>query len=404
MENGPKQDIQSPENISAEQNQELQESIKRQADVILERYKDVVSKEDFLKQDFNPKKIQRGSFNDAVSHCITECERLCRAAIGMKADNIIVLDKGGRPYGYMFLAVLKMVILEYAKLNNISPENVKVPQIKYVNPPPSMIISKFSNGLVDEEVEYLQKLVEVNSINVVFDESSNHNREGFGLKEVDSIESQYKNKTTDPTSKQVLDMIGGTTAWSSSDMIARTTKSTVYPFIGYGGGIGGIFREIYDSSYMTGNPEQVVSDKKLKNFKYEEIKNGLIDKLINIVEKANVSTKGSILEHLPVLMKNDVPMSPFTNDDVARHKVTEMLKLLLNNSDADEVSKIIDEHNRIISVRSRIAEDNQSWISGVNNELSSEYRNRFYGLARTISAFAIRDIYEKSFDISKKPN
>lgn len=327
MENGPKQDIESSENISVEQSKELQETLKKQAEAILEQYKDVPEMEVFLNQKFEHKDIHSGDVKKVVLDCVEECERLCRAAVGMEADNIIVLDRSGRPYGFMFLQVLRMIRLEYSKINNRNPEDVKLPQIKYVNP--SVKIANLKRPLSEGEVSYLQKIVDENSVNVVFDESTNDEFPGYGLSDKDiygkptglnDITKQYNNLGEVMIDKDTKDW--GRLSVSverASKIIAVTTKSKTYPFIGYDGGVGGRFGRIYEALFPDMWTKKIISDIPVDNWP--------------IAENS---------QNLP-----------------------------------------------------------NSWIPKRSSELSQAEINALYNLARTIIAFVIRDIYEKSFSDKK---
>ena len=96
---------------------------------------------------------------------IKECECLCRHALAIKADNIVLMDKSARGYGYIFHKILPLMRMEQAKLENIPLYNIASPKIRYINPP-----EEFSK-LSEKSLKVLEKIFS-NKTSVIFDESS----------------------------------------------------------------------------------------------------------------------------------------------------------------------------------------------------------------------------------------
>ena len=317
--------------VNPDINSELQESIREQADAVLEQYKDVV---DIIEFEKLPMKGRRGErkleeeerdyFNASLVNCIQECERVARLAVGLGADNIIVLDQSARPYGILFHNVLKMVKLEYAKIKEISPDQVKMPEIKFVNPsdPPKDISAESWFSIDEKNSSLLKNIVKPSTRNLVFDESSEA-IPGVGITSKSnrddivgdmSINEQYQLKDGDtkvitPDGPYTNARYASPRMFRASEIISKTTNSILYPVVGLSTLAGGNFETLYEDLYG----KRYVRPTK------------------------------------------------------------------------DNKSKSI-----------------HGWVSEVNKDIGGEEIERIYDLARTVSAFVIRDIYEKSF--SKKEN
>lgn len=91
-----------------------------------------------------------------------DIESLCRHALTVKADNIIVLDRSGRPYGSFIHNYLPIIRLEYCKQFGIPPSEVELPKILFLNPDRG----KINDGTIPNSGQISGKM------NVIFEEAS----------------------------------------------------------------------------------------------------------------------------------------------------------------------------------------------------------------------------------------
>lgn len=123
---------------------------------------------------------------DNVESVSIDIESICRHAFAIGADNLIVLDSQARVHGLFIEKILPVIRIEYAKMNNIPLEQIKIPNIIYILSKREDFVNK------DEIVEKLGPEL-TDKINIVFDEATDqdHKLEAggwIGLKP----EEQYK--------------------------------------------------------------------------------------------------------------------------------------------------------------------------------------------------------------------
>jgi hypothetical protein len=126
-----------------------------------------------------------------------EIEAVCRHAFAVNADNIIILDGGGRPYGIFVHEFLPIIRMEFCRVSGKKPEEIKVPEILFMNPG--------RGHLYDDSVPN-ERLLK-GKHNLIFEESTNHFYE-YGIKwDKLDISDQYKLFSGDRVSVNNVDDI-----------------------------------------------------------------------------------------------------------------------------------------------------------------------------------------------------
>lgn len=158
---------------SAQPEQSIDDETKKRIDADLreltERYSDIPS----LRAVFQEILIKEGrtqeQYDEAYNEAelwVSDIEYLSRHAYAVGAENIIFLDKGARADGALAKEILSILKLEYCKVNDISPDLVKKPNVIFINPADHAYL-RDENELVKD---YSSKLSGTN--NIVSDEAS----------------------------------------------------------------------------------------------------------------------------------------------------------------------------------------------------------------------------------------
>ena len=324
----------------------------------------------------------------------------------MEADNIVFLDDSARVYGSMVFKILKMVKLEYAKIKNISPEEVKIPQVKYINPSSGHAPGVYYIG--GETESDIKKLIPDSTTNVIFDESSNV-KEGLGIfvnergKQIDnSVESQYGYREGDTrvtTPVAYGSRHADVTCINVAGVISDATNSTNYPLIGFDGGRHGNFGKIYKEFYG-GRDNDYPRMTKSKDIEKEAVEAKLdkicldLKNILDLIERdPDVNFVSRHIIALDWVRENRKTIEPLELNPSYAEVRAKLIKTI-GEEKFNELLKKIREYNGLVS---RQGSSSQKWISAVNEDITPEDREKVYNVVNTVAALVIRDIYEKSF-------
>ena len=99
-----------------------------------------------------------------------DVEVCCRHALAMGADTILFLDKSARPYGYLAEKMLPIIQLEYSKMMNVPLEEIKIPNVAFVNSPHGDLELKTSKELEERDQRLEDRLAEIREFKEQSDE------------------------------------------------------------------------------------------------------------------------------------------------------------------------------------------------------------------------------------------
>ena len=116
------------------ENPESTVNYKEKADQLLREYAGTPEIDQFLESTVDKEKLWMRDRQQIINSLVNECEDACRHALTMQADNLVILDKSARGYGYIIHKIFPMLALEHAKTRGVDPENIQVPKICFFNP------------------------------------------------------------------------------------------------------------------------------------------------------------------------------------------------------------------------------------------------------------------------------